>query len=208
MVQHLKNPILLASAPQVRDPAFSETVILVVEYNKQGALGFIINQPKAVPLREVIQLGERKIAKFIPTWLGGPVGLDGGVVLADQSIAALPSSVVTFKHPDIALSSHDSAVTKLVDHAEWMHEVVTSSKDSGQPVQVESLYPFRFLVGYAGWGPNQLDTEIRNGHWLEVPLEPRILFNTPWNQIWTHSISAVVGTNIAKFSPQPQSLLH
>jgi putative transcriptional regulator len=202
-----KGPTLLAASPNLEDPIFNESVVAIVEHNRQGALGFILNRPKPTPLASVINQKSRAIPEYIPTWYGGPVGLDGGIIFADQNIAALPDECLNFHHPDIAISSGEKALNKLVDHAEWMSEIVKSQKTSGKSLQIDSLYPFRFMIGYAGWGPQQLENEIRQGSWIEIPVQPTIMFNSSWDQMWSQAIQSL-GFQVSALAPQPQDFLH
>jgi putative transcriptional regulator len=61
------------------------------------------------------------------------------------------------------------------------------------------------LLGYAGWGPGQLDQEIREGSWIPVDVDPRLIFEAPLDQRWTMALSAlgidparVVSTRVAE----------
>jgi putative AlgH/UPF0301 family transcriptional regulator len=63
-------------------------------------------------------------------------------------------------------------------------EVTIRERANGQLVH-DILNPYRFLVGYAGWGAGQLDDEIRAGSWLLHPVDQDIIFNTPWSDMWS-----------------------
>jgi putative transcriptional regulator len=56
-------------------------------------------------------------------------------------------------------------------------------RTSGELIH-DILNPYRFLVGYAGWGAGQLDDEIRAGARLLCPIDRELVFNTPWSDMW------------------------
>jgi putative transcriptional regulator len=85
----------LVANRSLRDPTFSETVVLLVDYDQNGALGVVVNRPTDVPLTvalpEVEELNTRKDLVF----LGGPVARDRMVILV-RAAAAPPQSVLVF----------------------------------------------------------------------------------------------------------------
>src|SRR5690606_7568032 len=145
------------------DPNFQKSVILLVEHSSEGAMGFIINRPSPIPIRELIAAQEVRIPDHAPTWVGGPVGTDNGLVLHNQPEDASASAVLSDM---FSITSSTQALQGLADHARAYElaqgEAFTTEAGPFGPC----LYPYRFLVGYAGWGPHQLEEELRLRTWL------------------------------------------
>ena len=161
---------LLISEPYLPDPNFQRTVILLCEYNEEGAFGFVLNRPSEVKLNEVIDIGDT----FDETvFIGGPVQHD----------------TLHFLH---TASEYLPGGTEVYDDLFWGgdFEQLTSLIDTGQA----SNEDFRFFVGYSGWGPQQLDTEIEENSWIIAPpLESKTLLNTPAEDLWQVVLKSLGG---------------
>ena len=77
----LSVPWLLVAAPQLSDPNFARSVVLIVDHSERGAFGFILNRQVRTPLSQLVDLPGLAIKDEVPAWYGGPVGTDLGVVL-------------------------------------------------------------------------------------------------------------------------------
>jgi putative transcriptional regulator len=204
-VLSLRAPFCLIASPTMNNSYFSQTVIVVAEYNRHGALGFIVNRPKAVPLKSLVHPVGVDVPDNIPTWFGGPVGLDSGIVLANQKIAQLPPNIANLPSEALALSADDSAIVKLIAFAEQLALRLQQPAEAASLHAIQNLYAFRFIVGYAGWGPGQLDEEIKQGTWLEAPVSERLVYSTPWENMWKVAI-AEFGFQQQFFAQSGQSL--
>ncbi len=155
----LSNHFLLAM-PNMADPNFSGAVVLIAEHSERGALGLVVNKPTTMTLAtllERIDLAHHDDDQArLPVYFGGPVQTDRGFVL-HQPQGDWSSTVAI--GPDLSL---------------------TTSKDVLEAV-AEGEGPERLLVtlGYAGWGPGQLEAEISQNAWLTVKADPALLFDTP-----------------------------
>jgi putative transcriptional regulator len=163
-LESLENHLLIAM-PTLADTFFNKTVTYICEHNDQGAMGLVINLPIHLTLAELLtQLDNNKQPTPLlnqPVLSGGPVSPERGFVLhAPQSGWA----------SSLALSDDI---------------MITTSKDILMALGTEKA-PAQFLVtlGYAGWGPGQLEQEIIENSWLTVPADKEILFNTPIEQRW------------------------
>ncbi len=165
-------PGFLVAAPQLKDPHFERSVILMLEHDDDnGALGLIINRPASVKLEVVFN--EMKIetpntlelANHPPLLYGGPVSPERGWVLHT---------------PDWS-----GPGTRLVEEG----LSVTASKDILEALAC-GLGPagYRFCLGYSGWGPRQLVEEIKSGAWITVPLYVDLIFDTPIDNIWSSAL--------------------
>jgi putative transcriptional regulator len=156
----------LIAMPAMADPHFAKTLTFICEHNEQGALGVVVNRPLNLAdltlhaLLEQIEITPRDEAcREVPVHYGGPVQTDRGFVLhtpagAWQSTLKVSDSIG-----------------------------LTTSKDVLQAV-ARGEGPPRMLVtlGYAGWAPGQLESELAQNAWLTVDADEHILFDTPAEQ--------------------------
>ena len=175
---------LLIAMPSMEDPRFERSVIFVCAHSEDGAMGLIINKPyNAITFSSLLeQLGVSKhdSAKQIDVQLGGPVEVSRGFVLHSQDYIRDASLIVD---KELALTASLDILRAIAD----------------------GCGPSRYLLalGYAGWGPGQLDTEILNNGWLNVEADQDLVFNenleTKWGQamnkmgIDPHKLSDNVG---------------
>ena len=157
----LKGRFLIASR-QLLDPHFAETVVLLLEYNKQGAMGLIINRPSEMKLSSVLPEieGLRQLPDTI--YLGGPVAKTQLLLLIRTSSPPEGSRHV-FK--DIHLSSSQEVIQRMIKNPEGEER-------------------FRVYAGYAGWAPRQLDNEIANGGWHVLRADAETVFDKSASEIW------------------------
>ncbi|MDQ3235073.1 MAG: YqgE/AlgH family protein [Pseudobdellovibrionaceae bacterium] len=195
MAEQLNLPSLLIALPGLMDPHFVKSVVLLIQHNPDGALGFVVNRPMPMSLRDMVFQNRYQIPNHVPVWMGGPIGSNQGLVIHNQGgdIAATASS------GDLRVSSSEEAVDGLVQHIE---NVAAQGQKKG-----EHLLPYRFVIGYCGWGPKQLDLELKSGHWYQKPLDFNLLFNTPWQEIWSRAV-AELGVHPIDIAPNIQSYMN
>lgn len=184
MVETRIVPGFLVAAPQLRDPNFEGSVVLMIEHvNDEGSLGLVINREASVDLSMVI--GEIKLdtpdpvdlSKHPPVLCGGPVALERGWVLHTPDWSG-PHT----RHIDEGLS-------------------VTSSVDVLQAILVGTgPSKYRFFLGYSGWGPNQLVEEIKSGAWINVPFSVDLVFDVPAGEVWRAAL-ARLGIHPSQLAP-------
>jgi putative transcriptional regulator len=202
MEAKLLKPSLLVAAPQMTDPNFNNTVILLVEHTVEGAFGVIVNRPTKVPMKTLIDTDIAEIPDSVPAWTGGPVAPDNGLILCQHLDGKiLPKEKLC---DGVILSASPAALSAIAQYAEGFRE---ENIIKGQVPNRSPNHPFRFLVGYAGWGAGQLDEELRNGGWIELPLSFEILYYTPWQTMWQSAISSL-GISPAKLVPSLQEYLN
>lgn len=155
----LSNHFLIAM-PGMADSNFDGTVVFIAEHDERGALGIVVNRPLELDLGELFEridvpLRPRGMASW-PVYYGGPVQTDRGFVL-HQPRGDWTSTV--------AIGDEMS---------------LTSSKDILEAVGAGNG-PTRLLVslGYAGWGPGQLEDEVARNAWLTVDAQPELIFDVP-----------------------------
>jgi putative transcriptional regulator len=188
MMFEFGEPSILVATPQLRDPNFQKSVVLLAEHNDKGSLGFILNRPSDQPVRELITIDNKVIPPHLGAWYGGPVGQDHGIVLSCDT-ADIEATVIA---PGIYLSATARCLGRLVDHA---YKVRTARPRIGLAPDLTAnddtnlFHPYRFIVGYAGWSAEQLQDEIIMGAWVQLPLHTGLIFNTPWQQMWDEAMT-------------------
>ncbi|MCP5159006.1 MAG: YqgE/AlgH family protein [Gammaproteobacteria bacterium] len=172
---YLTDQFLIAM-PTLADPNFFQTVTYISEHNVSGALGLIINRPLNLTLDQLLEhlqiATDRSDVAAIPVYHGGPVQPEQGFVV---------------HHP---VGQWDATLRVTDDIG------ITTSRDILQAV-AHGEGPQHLLVtlGYAGWGPGQLEREMAENAWLSVPADPDILFHTPSEQRWL-AAAALLGVDL------------
>jgi putative transcriptional regulator len=157
----------LVASRELGDPNFAETVVLLVRYGEQdGAMGLIVNRRSDLPLSRVFQ--DLKVAKgnADPVYMGGPV--EPGVVLALLRSASPPEEAQLVFGGVYLVSSKALLEKTLAAKAE------PSS--------------FHVYLGYAGWGPGQLEHEVELGGWQVLPAAPAEVFHADPDSVWPRLI--------------------
>jgi putative transcriptional regulator len=159
-------PVLLVSMPQMLDPNFSKTVVLLAEYGPHGAFGLVVNRRMDEPAMAIVTADEPlDIHPGMYLYTGGPVEPTRAWILtANKDLDAEALEVTS--------GVYLSASAKLV------RRTLESAPDQGT----------RMIVGYAGWGAGQLDIELAQGSWLMAPVQPDLIFETSTDAMWETAI--------------------
>ncbi|MDD2464732.1 MAG: YqgE/AlgH family protein [Desulfobulbus sp.] len=163
MMESLAGNFLISTL-QMPDPRFQEQVIYLCAHNDDGAMGLVINNPNPeITLLDVLHGSNLVIPEgpAPPVYMGGPVELDAGFILFTSEVADRYSVEI---QPGIYLS-RDSRLLEDISRGEGPKE-------------------FLFMLGYAGWGAGQLESELVDNSWLTVPADADVLFHTPVEQKW------------------------
>lgn len=166
----------LIAMPTLADPNFFQTVTYISEHNATGALGLVVNRPLSLMLDQLLEhlqiTTDRPTVAAIPIYHGGPVQSEQGFVL----------------HSPVGQWDATLRVTDDIG--------ITTSRDILQAVaQGEGPQHLLVALGYAGWGPGQLEREMAENAWLSVPADPGILFHTPSEQRWL-AAAALLGIDL------------
>lgn len=145
---------LLLATPELVDPNFAESVVLLLDADESGALGVVLNHPSQVPVREVLANWRPHVVEPDVLFHGGPVGTDGALAVARLRDPADPPVGFQSVFSDVGLIDLDTPLELVED----------------------SLAQVRIFAGYAGWGPGQLDAEIAEGAWYVVPAHTQDTF--------------------------------
>jgi putative transcriptional regulator len=160
---------LLVAMPNMPDERFSKTVIYMCAHNAEGAMGLVVNKPleslSFPDLLEQLDIVPSGLHKPINVHFGGPVESGRGFVLHSPDYVQEATMVV----------DDDIALTATVD-------ILQAIADGGGPKQ--SL----LALGYAGWGPGQLDSEIKANGWLHVEADPNLVFGSAMEEKWEQAM--------------------
>lgn len=159
-------PVLLVSMPQLNDPNFAKTVVLLAEYGAHGAFGLVLNRRMPEPALAIVTADEPiEIHPQMHLFTGGPVEPTRAWILTAKPELD-PEAL------EVMSGVYLSASPRLVRHT------LETSPDPS----------VRMIVGYAGWGAGQLDGELAQSSWLLAPVEPDLIFSTPVDHMWEAAI--------------------
>ncbi len=178
-MENLTGHFLIAT-PQMPDPRFREQVIYICAHSREGSMGVAINNPnQEITMMEILLSTKIPLPEgpLPPVYTGGPVEMESGFILyhAEQQFGSSGLNVA----PNITLSRESRLLEEI-------------SKGRGPK-------EYLFLLGYAGWGPGQLEAELLDNSWLTVPGDIGVLFRTPDAQKWKKA-ARLFGIDISMFS--------
>ncbi|MBH0189876.1 MAG: YqgE/AlgH family protein [Nitrospira sp.] len=158
----LGKGIFLIAAPSLRDPNFRQTVVLLCEYGPEGALGVVVNRPTAMSISEALpQVPIIEGASHV-LYAGGPV----------------QTNQVTLLYRG----------REFPENAHHVFDGVCLGGDMGMVerilTNVGGQEAFRAYLGYSGWGPGQLENEMKTGSWILMPADPNLLFEKDPSLVW------------------------
>jgi putative transcriptional regulator len=160
------EPALLVSMPQMQDPNFARAVVLLCDYDPDGAFGLVVNRPTEMPAGSMVRLEPAVVgSNGLPLCIGGPVEPERGWILLAE---APPEPEYRTICDGLYLSTSP----------ELLRRVLTESP----PPRA------RVLAGYAGWGPGQLDAELAQSAWLIGALDVDLLFDVEPHVMWETAI--------------------
>jgi putative transcriptional regulator len=161
---------LLVAMPNMQDPRFARTVICLCAHSPDGAMGIVLNKPMPGmsfdDLMKQLDVAPTPPARRIRLMQGGPVEGGRGFVLHTADWETEGSLRV----------SGEIALTASVD-------ILKAIAGGGGPT--EGL----LALGYAGWGPGQLEDEIQRNAWLSVPADKALLFEEAPERLWREALA-------------------
>lgn len=176
----LGKGIFLIAAPSLRDPNFRQTVVLLCEHGAEGALGVVVNRPTAMSVSEALPHvpvleGQRHVL-----FSGGPVQPNQVMLL--YRLTQLPEN-----------SHHVFDGVCLGGDMELVDRILMTN---------QGREAFRAYVGYSGWGPGQLESEMKTGSWITIPADPVIVFEKDPLRIWPDIVSTL-GDDYRHYADMP-----
>lgn len=160
------RPTLLLSMPQMQDPNFARTVVLLCDYLPDGAFGLVLNRPTDLAASEMVRL-EPPVTRGnkLPLFIGGPVQPERGWILVGE-----PPDEPDFR----------TVVEGLY--------LSTSPNLLRRVLEARPEPRARVVAGYAGWGPGQLDEELAQSAWLMADVQLDLVFDVDASVMWETAI--------------------
>lgn len=168
---------LLVATPALTDPNFARTVVYMVEHSPHGALGVVLNRPTTTRVDEMIPPWADQVSAPGLFHQGGPVSPDGVIALGRRA------------QPDVPVEptvSPDEEFGGFADHAftEFHAAIGTVDLNRDPDAIPGGLNQLRLFAGHAGWGPGQLDDELRAGGWYVVEAAADDVFDPAPHDLW------------------------
>ena len=174
---------LLVAVPEMADSFFERSLVLVCEHEeKHGALGFVVNQPTGLTLRDLLQ--DLQIEPTVheglsqPVYLGGPVQPNRGFGLFSGANAEVSDFVDVLDHVKLTAS----------------RELLVQCAAGQRPADM------MIAIGYAGWMPGQLENELDTGRWWLADSSRELLFAVPPDERWAQALQQL-GLDAAALYP-------
>lgn len=171
---------LLVAMPQMLDPRFTQTVIYVCAHTEDGAMGLVVNKVLEnidfPDLLEQLNLQPSDRGNDIRVHFGGPVETGRGFVLHTADYVQDATMVID---ENIALTATTDILRDIA---------------AGEGPNRSLL-----ALGYAGWGPGQLDSELQANGWLSVAADDGLVFGTDPQSIWQGAL-AKLGIDVSMLS--------
>ncbi len=155
-------PGFLIAMPQLGDPNFSKSVVLMLEHGEGGAMGIVVNRAAPLTLQDLGKSQSMEVAPGLAeerVFVGGPVEPQRGFVL----------------HDDLGIAERHEVLPGLF---------LSVTLDALAPLLAKGDRRIRFCLGYAGWGPRQLEQEIAAGAWLYTEASAGPVLEGDPDQLW------------------------
>jgi putative transcriptional regulator len=168
----LEAPVLLVAMPQVMDPFFHRSVVLLAAHEDEGSFGFIVNRPADLRVAEILARmeiewrGDPGSSAFV----GGPVQPQLGTVLftSDEIKSGLEAASEVL--PGVSITQHLESLTTL----------------ARRPPR-----GIRLLLGHAGWSAGQLIQEVLRNDWVIAPPGHELIFAPDPGSVWEEAMRSV-----------------
>lgn len=171
---------LLVAMPQMLDERFVKTVIYMCAHTEDGAMGLVVNKVLEdidfPDLLDQLDLSPSSGGDDIRVHFGGPVESGRGFVLHSSDYQQEATMVID---EQIALTATTDILRDIAE---------------GDGPQSSLL-----ALGYAGWGPGQLDSEIQANGWLSVDADPGLIFGAEPDKVWQGAL-AKIGIDVSMLS--------
>ena len=165
---------LIIAMPTMSDPRFKRSVVCICAHNEDGAIGIIINKIiESLSFSKIIKqlkLKKNKVKRdhSEPIYFGGPVETERGFILHTADYFSENSTPI---NTQISMTASTEILQALID-------------GNGPNKSIIAL-------GYAGWGPGQLDTEIQSNAWLSVQSDPELIFSDKTSDKWDMALEKI-----------------
>lgn len=155
--------------PQLVDPNFNRTVVLLCKHSEDGAFGLVVNRPLVTAGRVVVTLDPPVSPDHdLQVWVGGPVEPQRSWILVGEE-------------PDEAEETRGVRISDAL-YLSTSPDLLRRLLEPNPPSRA------RLMVGYSGWGSGQLEAELEASAWLISDVDRDLIFNTPPERMWEAAI--------------------
>jgi putative transcriptional regulator len=167
----------LVSEIALGDPNFRNTVVLMITHDDKGALGLVVNRPSPFSLGDLVEGLDGTAAASIPVFVGGPVQQEVLFVLHSTLLPEGPHD----GEPDEPIEGvfSEPATRPLVDYL----------KGDWSSLAEEERPDVRVFAGYSGWGPGQVEGELKAETWVVIPATREIVFTADAAGAWADAFA-------------------
>jgi putative transcriptional regulator len=161
-MESLRGQLLIAS-PQLIDPNFARTVVLITEHNDEGAMGVVLNRPSDATVADAAPELEQLVEPEEDVYVGGPVQPSSVMVLAE------------WNQPD--------------DGVPVFGRVGFVAAGSDPDELAITVRRARLFAGFAGWSPGQLEGELERDDWILEDARPQDVFADDPDELWSEVLA-------------------
>ncbi len=165
---------MLAAWPDLLDPNFMHSVVLICRHTEDGAVGLVVNRATEFTVASLFPRHELLGNLAFPVHLGGPV--DHGTM---QFVHTVPEAI--------------PGGLPLVEGL-WLGGTTESLARYLADDEQRALRTVRLFLGYSGWGEGQLESELSIGSWVPVPTDPSAVFADDGERTWRRVVASVDGS--------------
>ena len=159
--QDLSQPMILVATPELADPIYARTVLVVAPLGGGEHIGFIVNRPTEVPLGKIFPEDAASQNVREPVYLGGPVRPELIFALVERATSPGGKSLPVM--PGLYAAIEEKTVDNII---------------RGQPSDV------RFVAGFVAWEPGELSEELKNGAWYVMAPDAHLVLDNPSPGLW------------------------
>lgn len=165
------NGKLLVATPELGDPHFAKSVVLMLQHEEQGAIGLVLNRRSGTQLGAIWdQVSDEPCPFDLPVMTGGPV--EGPLVIVHADSDLTERQII----PGVHFAAHKELITRLLANGDL---------------------PMRIFAGYSGWGGGQLETELEEGSWAITDATPEIIFGDE-ESLWTQANKRIADDHLIR----------
>ncbi len=183
-------PGFLVASPKLDDTPFERAVVVMIQHDDEGAMGFILNKPLEIDFGSLIESVNEELVPHLrpesfekPVHFGGPVRIEQLWMIFRRNIEGEEDSAANQRLLHKMREPGDGALT----FCDGWYLAASGDLIEGFAMghQHGAHRPF---IGYAGWGPGQLESEIEDGSWLMLDFDDDFLFDRGATVHWDEAL--------------------